>query len=188
MFLNKFIEEVNKPLEKIISGIKVYGLAESIARKTGTVTEVFPGVIDNDGEIKYVGIDDLNSVIIYHKANALGVRNSTQNRGFGDDLNALINAYSLSMIVYMDRKKTKLSADQLFLYIQSNIPSEIKMSPYKQILIQISTVILNSQAVFDSEYKGSENPLPANHSLMQINYTIESTLQKRCFEKCPEDC
>lgn len=188
MSLNKFIEVINKPLENIISGIRVYGIAESISRRVGTTVEIIPGIVGNDGEVKYVGIDDLDSVIIYHKANALGVRLSTIKKGIGDEPNAFVNAYSMSMIVYLDRKKAKMRPDQLFLFIQANLPFLIKQEPYRQILTQINTVILNSQAVYDSEYKGTENPLPANHSLMQINYTIESTFDQNCFEKCPEDC
>ena len=188
MSLGKFIEIINKPLEKIISGVRVYGIAEPVARTSGSEVEILPGVISNNGEIKYVGIDDLESVIIYHKANALGVRLSTIKKGFGDDPNAFVNAYSMSMIVYIDRSKTKLRPEEFFLFIQANIPFEIKEQPYKSIFTQINTVILNTQTVYDSEYKGTKNPLPANHSLMQINYTIESTFDKNCFEKCPEDC
>lgn len=188
MSLNKFIEVINEPLKKLISGIKVYGIAESIARTKGSVVEIIPGIVGNDGEIKYVGINDLDSVIIYHKANALGVKPSAVRKGYGDDPNNFVNAYAMSMIIYMDRSKTKLTPDQFFLFIQANLPFKIEQDPYALILIQINTVILNSQAVYDSEYKGTENKLPANHSLMQINYTIESTFNQNCFEKCPEDC
>jgi hypothetical protein len=188
MPLSKFIEAINKPLENLVSGIKVFGIAEPISRTTGTVTEIIPGIVGNDGEIKYVGVDDLNSVIIYHKASALGVKPSTVRKGYGDEPNNIVNAYAMSMIVYIDRSKVKMKPDEFFLFIQANFPFQIEETPYSLILTQINTVILNSQAVYDSEYKGAENRLPANHSLMQINYTIESTFRQNCFEKCPEDC
>lgn len=188
MSLSKFIEVINKPLEKLISGIKVYGIAEPIARTKGTEVEIFPGVINNDGEITEVSPDDLQSVIVYHKANALGTKLSTAIKGTGDRPNPFVNAYNLSMIVYMDRKKTKMRPEELFLFIQANLPFKIELEPYIQVQVIVNTVILNSQAVYDSEYKGTPNPLPANHSLMQINYTIESTFHQNCFEKCPEDC
>lgn len=188
MPLNKFIQEINKPLEKLLSGIKVFGIAEAISRTRGETVEVFPGVVGNDGEIKEVTPDDVESVLIYHKANALATALSTLVRGVGDQPNAFVNAYAMSMIVYVDRKKTKLRPDELFLYIQANLPFQIKQEPYNIILTRINTVILNSQQVYDSEYKGVQNRLPANQSLMQINYTIESTFHQNCFEKCPEDC
>ncbi len=188
MSLNKFIEVINKPLETLISGIKVFGLAEPIARTQWNVTEIIPGIVGNDGEIKYVGPDDLQNVIIYHKVNALATRFSTQAKGYGDDLNAIQNAYGLSMIVWLDRKKTNLKPDELFLYIQANLPVRITEEPYNQVLVSINSVILNGQQVYDSEFKGVENRLPANQTLMQINYTIESTFRIKCFEKCPEEC
>jgi hypothetical protein len=188
MSLNSFIDVINEPLKTFVSGVKVYGIAEPIARKRGSVIEVLPGVIDNNGEIVYVGPDDLESVIIYHKANALGTKVATGIKSYGNEPPPFVNAYSMSMIVYLDRGKIKMRPEELFLFIQANMPYEIKQEPYLKILTLINTVILNTQTVYDNEFKGFENPLPANHSLMQINYTIESTFRVKCFEKCPEDC
>lgn len=188
MSLNKFIVKINSSLEKIVPGLKLFGIAEPIARKKGTVLEVFPGVINNDGEVTEVTFDDRHAAMIYHKAVALAVRLSQNKKGFGDDPSAFVNGHGMQMIVYLNRKKVNLTPDQFFLFLQANIPYQIQVDPYEQVLIQINSVILNSQAVFDQEYKGSENPLPPNHSLMQINYTIESTFRQKCFEKCPEDC
>lgn len=184
MPLSKFITKINESVSEIVAGLKVYGIAEPIARGTQTI----PGVVANDGEITYPGPDDLQSVIIYHKANALATRLSTTVKGVGDSPNAIQNAYGMSMIVYMDRKKIKMSPDDFYLFISANLPYQLEVAPYNLVLIQLNSVILNSQTVYDSEYKGVEKRLPANHSLMQINYTIESTFKKECFAKCPEDC
>lgn len=188
MSLNKFIEVINKPLEKLLSGIKVYGIAESIARTKGSEIDILPGIVSNDGEIEYVGVDDVETVIVYHKVNAIGSRLATI-KGYGDDQNAFQNTYSMSMVVYINRKNAKIRPEKLFLFIQANIPFLITQEPYVLIQVPINTVILNSQTVYDSEYRyQSKKPLPKEHSLMQINYTIESTFHQNCFEKCPEDC
>lgn len=188
MSLNKFIETINKPLEKLISGIKVFGLAEPISRTQGAVTEIIPGIVGNDGEIKYVGPDDLQTVIVYHKVSGIVTRLTNTLPGYGREFNGLQNAYGLSMIVWLDRKKTNLRPDELFLYIQANLTGKIDQEPYNQVLVNINSVILNGQQVYDSEFKGVENKLPANQTLMQINYTIESAFRVKCFEKCPEEC
>lgn len=187
MPLNKFIETINAPFEKLISEIKVYGIAEPVTRTRGSAVETLPGIVGNDGEVTYVGPDDLRKLIIYHKANAIGTTLSTR-KGTGNDPNPTVNAYSLSMIVWLDRKKTDLRPDEIFLLLQANMPFEIRQSPYDQVLVKINSVILNGQQVFDSEFKGFNNKLPANQSMLQINYTIESTFKLNCFAKCPEDC
>lgn len=184
MSLNKFISVINDSLAGMVQRMKVYGLAEPVTRGN----QVIPGIVRNEGEIIYPGPDDIEDIIIYHKATALATALSQTVKGTGDDPNASVNAYGMSMIVYLDRKKTKLTPDELFLYIQARIPYQVNIDPYVQVLFRINNVILNGQQVYDSEFKGTENRLPANHSMLQINYTIESTFHKRCFEKCPEDC
>lgn len=188
MSLNKFIEIINKPLEKLVKGIKVYGLAEAVTIKTGSDTKTIPGIVANDGEIKEVSPDDLQSVIIYHKAVGLVSRPSTKIKGYGSDPNATDNLYTIAMIVWLDRKKTNLRPDELFLYIQANFPIRLQIEPYVYVAFQINNAILNGQQVYDSEFKGVVNKLPSNQTLMQINYTIESTFKIKCFEKCPEEC
>lgn len=185
MALNNLIEHINKPFENFLQGIKLYGLAEAVLRVRGALTETIPGIVGNDGEIKYVGPDDLQSMIIYHKVAALASRESTAVRGVGDQPGAIQNAYSLSMFIWLDRKKTKLRPDELFLYIQANIPFKIEIDPYVQVFTRINSAVLNGQQVYDSEFKGVDYKLPAHQTMLQINYTIESTFKAKCFEKCP---
>lgn len=185
MALNNLIAQINKPFENFIQGIKLYGLAEAVLRVSGTVTETIPGIVENDGEIKYVGPDDLQSMIIYHKAAALNSRESAVVKGVGDQPGAIQNLYSLSMFIWLNRKKTKLRPDELFLYVQANIPFKIEVDPYVQVFTRINSAVLNGQQVFESEFKGVDYKLPAHQSMLQINYTLESTFKARCFEKCP---
>lgn len=131
MPLSKIIEVINKSLD--IKGIKLYGIAEPITRTKGDAIEVIPGIVGNDGEIKYVGPDDIEKGIIYHKHNAIGTKFSAI-KGFGDNPGEFVNAYSMSMIVYINREKLKVRPDEFFLFIQAVIPYQIKMSPYSKIL------------------------------------------------------
>jgi hypothetical protein len=183
MPLNKFIATINEPLKGLVSGIKVYGLAQSVSRGA----QVVPAVVGKDGEMVYVGPDDLQPVIVYHKAGNIAVGTSANVRGVGDEPNGIVNRYPMAMIIYLDQKKTNLSPDQLFLYVQANFPDFIRMEPYSNVVVTVNNIILNAQQVFDSEFRGVD-PLPASQSLMQIYYTIESTFRKKCFEKCPEEC
>ena len=91
-------------------------------------------------------------------------------------------------IVLLPESVTKIFPEELFLFLQANFPEEIRSNPYKKVFIRTTNVILNSQQIFSAEYAGSNFLLPAEKSLFQINYTIESTFKKDCFAKCPEDC
>lgn len=182
MPLNSFISAINEKLSGLVSGSKVYGIAQSVQRGS----ETLPATISKDGEYTYVGLDDVSPVIIYHKNIAITVSRSTNQKGFGNELPDLINTYSLNMIVYIDHKRACMTPDDFFLFIQANFPDGIKEEPFSFIRVNITSVILNSAQVLKTEYEGSEFKLPPEKSLFQINYNIETTFKKKCFEKCPE--
>lgn len=187
MLLRSFIDKINETLTEVVKGIKVFGLAQSIIRTVGTEQELLPGVVERDGNITYVGIDDNDPVRIYHRNSGIVTTKATA-KGFGDEQSSIINTYQMVMIVYIDHKISKLFPEELFLFIQANIPDQLKSEPYKTIIIKTGNVILNSQLVFAGEYAGTAFKLPADKSLFQINYTIETMFSKGCFKKCPEDC
>lgn len=188
MLLREFIKEINQAFEKLIPGMQTFGLAQSIVRTVGNDEELLPGMVDEKGEVTYVGIDDVDKVRIYHRAAGLATARVTGRQGFGEDLSDIINTYQMAMIVFLNIKGTKLYPEELFLYLQSNIPDQLPISPYKTVFIRTTNVILNSQVVFRAEYAGTAFKLPEHMSLFQINYVIESTFKKECFAKCPEDC
>lgn len=187
MLLRDFIKKINQEFEKLVPGIKTFGIAQSVVRTVGSEEELLPGIVGKDGEITYVGIDDVDPVRIYHRiAGLTTTRKPTQ--GYGESLSDIINTYQMVMVVFLNNKATKLYPEELFLYLQSNIPDGLKAEPYKTVFIRTTNVILNSQVVFRAEYVGTAFKLPEHLSLFQINYVIESTLKKECFAKCPEDC
>lgn len=187
MLLREFIKKINQEFEKLVPGIQTFGLAQAIVRKVGDEEDMLPGVVGKDGEISYVGIDDVDKVRIYHRVAGLTTTRKTA-QGYGEDLSDIINTYQMAMIVFLNNKATKLYPEELFLYLQSNIPDGLKVEPYKTVFIRTTNVILNSQVVFRAEYAGTAFKLPEHMSLLQINYVIESTFKKGCFAKCPEDC
>lgn len=188
MLLRSFLNKINETIIGILPDTKVFGLAQSIVKTSGNEKETLPGVVGKDGEIEYVGIDDVHAVRIYHKVSGITSSRVTTRPGFGDDQNDVVNVYQMSMIVFIDHKKTQLFPEDLFLFLQANIPDGLKVSPYKKILISVTNSNFNSRAIFESEYVGVEFKLPENKSLFQLNYTIESVFSKNCFVKCPQDC
>lgn len=187
MFLRSFIKMLNDNLTEFIPNLKTFGLAQSIVRTVGSEDELFPGVLNIEGEIEYPGINDVNQMQIYHKIAGVTTTRSTR-QGTGDSANDIVNIYQMSIVGFVNTKISKLFPEELFLYIQSNIPDAAKIEPYKYVSIRTTNVILNSQLVFRAEYSGSRFVLPAEMSLFQINYVIESTFKKDCFVKCSDNC
>lgn len=181
MPLSNFISAINSKLSGLLPDIKVYGLTNLIQRGT----ETFPAIIDKTGEGTYVGFDDIQSAIIYHRNTGITVTRKTQ-QGYGDVHSDVINTYAMSMFIYLDHKKSCLIPDEFFLYLQSNFPDAIKEDPFSFIRVNITSVILNQQQLINTEYAGSDFKIPAEKSFFALTYNIETTLKKKCFEKCPE--
>lgn len=188
MPLNSFIPVINAELAKQFpKDARFYGVAQSIPRIRGSVSETIPGVVDRNGDIEYVGIDDKYSLQVYHKLTLITVERTTTTGGYGDDLSDTKNTYALSAYVYHDVKRTAATSD-IFLRLQNQFPQTLAAHPYKSIYVRLASVILNSDTLFAQEYKGSAFKLPPTGILFQLNYTIESSFERGCFEKlCPED-
>jgi len=184
MPLNDFVSAINDHFSGLVPGIKVYGIARSIVRRTGTVVETLPGIVSYKGEIEYVGIDDVNSVRIYHKS--VSISTTQRNNGSGNNIGDIVNTYGMAMFVYLDRAKLNLDAEEFFLYLQANMPDNVKADPFAYISFRLTNVNLNPEQVFAAEYRGIEFSLPAEKTFFQVNYTIETVLKKQCFATCPE--
>ena len=187
MSVTKFIGAINeqiKPLLDAFTGSQLYGLAKSMVRETGTVRELLPALVDKEGEGRYVGIDDVAPVIIYHKSNSITV-SEKPNSGMGNSRALQIYTYNNTMIVFMDRKKINLLPDEFILLLQANISDGLKVPDYKTVLIRFQNIILNTQQVFVSEYQNTTYKIKPNMNLFAINYQIETTFEVKCFAKCP---
>lgn len=181
MSVSKFIDEINKKIPPVHG--KVYGLANSIVRiRKDLSIEMLPGIINKDGEVFYVGLDDVEPFIMYHKSGSITPISKAKGTGNTDDI---VNSYNNSVIVYNDRKRTGMLPDEIVLFLQSVFPEMIRMEPYKTVSVRFSSVVLSDQAVFASEYQNTEFKLPPGKNLIQVNYIIESVFRKGCFEKCP---
>jgi hypothetical protein len=184
MPLNEFVHIINEELKGLVPGMQVFGIAETVMRGS----EPVPAIVNITGDYQYVGIDDIKSLIIYHRVGSVSIKRGTV-RGFGDEPNNYVNTYQMGMIVYMDMKRTALTPDALLLYIQARMPGMFKVDPYPtDVIITLNNVILNGRTVWAAEYGDLSFKLPAERTLMQINYTIESQVRVACFEKCPEVC
>lgn len=187
MSLRPIIEIINDSLKnsfKDIPGAAFYGVSELIARKNsdGTATGV-PGIISITGEIKYVGFDDKNPLIIYHRAATVSIQ-ERPGSSYGDIRTDQVSTYTNAMFVYADRKSLCMDTTELFEFIQAAFPENAKLQPYKNIVIRIISANFNTQSILRSEYQDTSLKLRPERVLVQINYQIETTFRKQCVARC----
>lgn len=182
------IGAINLKLRKLFEkypDAKIYGLTQSVIRITGSEEELLPCVVDESGESVYVGIDDLDPFILYHKNNSVNTR-LIAGTAFGDEDFDIVNTFNNSLIVYMDRKKTKMMPDEVAFALQANFPNSatFKNRDFKLIRIPFQGVILNSIQVYLAEYGQAAKALDPSKSMLAINYQIEVTFARKCFSDC----
>jgi len=166
---------MNAFIANTISQVDVFGIADMVTSGNATFPVFF---VSNNGE--WAGFDDRKHVILYHK---FGSVQSRQVKGYGDS-NDINNTYTMSLVIYYNSTATKLRSDELFAFIQATMPEKVTISPFNYIRNTISGAILNTQQVFQQEYKGIAYSLKPEQNLISINYTIETQFKKGCFSCC----
>lgn len=173
--IHDIVELINAKLSLPERAI-VHGIGQSVMRKD----DKLPAVVKQNGEAEYVGIDDKYSVRIYHKLNSVNVRRT---QGYGTSI-PIVNSYSLSMIVFSNRKLSNLFSDELLTLIQSQMPDSLILKPYDQITVALNSANLNDLQVYNQEYSTKDYRLAPEHNLFQLNYTTEASFTKGCFNTC----
>lgn len=159
----------------------VHGIAQTVLKGE----EKIPALVKKDGTGVYVGIDDQYGVRIYHKLNSLTTTVKAR-EGYGRSAGTQINTYSLSMIVFLNRKRVSMYPDELLALLQSQLPEAIKLEPYDHVRTWFNNIILNDLQVWNQEYLSDTYRLLPEYSLFQINYTVEVAFKKGCFNNCLE--
>lgn len=170
------VTQLNSSLTWLPAGYEANGIAELLLRDDVTIPVI------ND---RYVGIDDVYPVRIYHRLNSMSSSIKT-GTGTGRLVGDQANTYQLSMVVFMDRPKSNMYPDEFLLFAQANTPERLIIDPYKSVVIVFSGAIFDSQLVYRQEYVASDTyRLKEDQFFFKINYSIETTFSKGCFKKCP---
>ena len=168
--VRNIINQINKSLEGIFKGSSLYGISTLIEREGKSQP-----VVDS----KPVSYDDSYSMQAYHKLQGAVI---SYRPGYGNK-RTTINTFQVSLVVFNNEQITKIKTDEIAMIIQS-VLSALNIT---SVQILPTAIILNSQQIFSTEYKGVPYTLNEYQSLMQINYQVEITFQGSCFDLCPED-
>jgi hypothetical protein len=174
--IRDIVTELNKSLTWLPAGSEANGIAELLLRDDVTIPVI------NE---RYVGIDDIYPVRIYHRLNSMtsAIKAGT---GTGRSVGDQTNTYQLSMVVFLDKPKSNMYPDEFLLFAQANFPERLTMGPYKSVIPTFASTVLDSMQVYKQEYVASDTyRLKEDQFFFKINYSIETTFSKGCFKKCP---
>jgi len=174
--IRDIVLELNSSLTWLPAGSEANGIAELLLRDDATIPVI------NE---KYVGIDDVYPVRIYHRLNSMSSAIKAKT-GYGRESGDHVNTYQLSMVVFIDRRKSRMYPDEFLLVLQANFPERLLLEPYSSIVTNFGSAVFDSQLVYRQEYVASETyRLKEDQFFFKINYSIETTFSKGCFKKCP---
>lgn len=182
-----FISAINDSLKGFTDSFpesRILGLAESVMRGSTDQEQIFPAIINPQGEAQVIDINDVYPLTIYHKQNSVSIAEKT-NSSFGDGRAFKIYSYANAMFIHIKGSSVNLTSDEILSFIEANLPDQLKIPDMRSVQIRTETVILNSLTVFNSEYKNVPYRIPLNYYLMAVYYKVEATFDKRCLEKCP---
>jgi len=168
--IRNIISGINESLAGVFKGSTLYGVA-TLTERDGKGSPM----VDE----KPVGFDDSYALQSYHRLGDVAV---TYSSGYGDQQNT-VNTFQVSMLVFNNKKQTKLNTDEIAMIVQSVLGNK----KINSVRILPTRIILNSQQIFTTEYRGVPYPFDEDFSLMQINYTVEVTFKSGCFDLCPEE-
>lgn len=163
------------------AGSRLLGIADNVFRKEREGS--FPVIYDENGEGTYVGVDDIEAMILYHRI--LNIAFAQDPASYGDKENQRAT-FTMRMAVYGDRKRLHMTGDELGMFIHTNMPGIIKNVPnFGTIIVRTTSIVPNNTQAFNNEYQRVPFFLKPEHMLINVNYTIESKIKKDCFNLCP---
>lgn len=164
------------------AGSKLYGIADNVFRSESG--GAFPVIYDEQGEGTYVGVDDLDPLILYHRI--LNIAFAVDPASYGDKEHQRAT-FTMRLAVYGDRKRLHMTNDELGMFIHVNFPTMFQKVPnFGTIIVRTTSIVPNNTQAFGNEYQRVPFFLKPEHMLINLNYTIESKIKKDCFNLCPE--
>lgn len=169
--LHSIVDFINEKIKGLVPG-KLYGIARTASKDD----RIMPVTEAGD----WVGVDDTHPCIVYHKHLSIQSANVAKS-GYGDNVSDLQNTHAMTMVIFLDEKKTGVKASELYTLIQSQVTGILKTEGYKSIRTSVLNAILNDGQVWSQEYGNTPLRLTASQRLFQIGYSVIMTLDKNCI-------
>lgn len=195
-----FLDIITKSINNVIvqsfglpvAHVKTYGISEVMVDGSkddagNDITTRFPSIIDADGEVTMIDVDDAFSMILYHKidgiTNSLDVRTAT-----GRSRGNLVEAANMTLMLFAFRRKTRKEAWWFEAVIKDKLPDTLNIAdgnnkPLQNSIIKIGNSSYDKLSLLQREYSSVQLNYP-DLVVMELKYIIQSTWQKGCFANC----
>lgn len=190
MKLKLIVDSINTTIksnlnqERFQKGV-YYGLSKSVLIKDENSegnNRLIPMIYVN-GE-KRVSVDDSFPLNLYHRCISLSQVIAPIQVQFGDGYDTIVETAIMAAIVFGDSEIINLCQEDLASIITSAFPSTMTISDISKVIVRTTTVNNDSFSVYNQEYKSTEYPLNPEDYYFSINYTVETTFDKSCVDKC----
>lgn len=183
----QIVELINKSIKSIdaLKGIDVNGIA-SIVKNDKKIT--VPCIISDDGETKYVGVDDAYSGVMYHRILSTSW-DKTKENNYGDGFNRKLEQHEMVLVAYVKLPSVRIQQHEFASILNASFPTVIEKSAIENLDIFSAIVDMKSVPDYDSEsiYKqeyNTESPLSAESYMIKIKYDITMKVNANCKTLC----
>lgn len=170
---------------------KFYGIAELVKKDTGddATNYTIPKVMDangNDGT--NVIINDTHPFQLYHRIVGTSSEDADNSDSFGDG-NEKNVTFEMVLILFSDRFKTEIDAEDYITALMLDIPrtikaSQIASSQFSKCEITFNDTITNKSEVFNQEYGRDDFNVKQSYVALSFGYSVSLTYSKECFTLC----
>lgn len=188
--VNEIVSEINKAIKGFLldSTFAISSLNGVVYPLLKEKDNSLPAKIDDKGNATYTGIDDKYSLMVYHKIMTTVPKKAEAIKQFGDGNKRIQVTNKMSLVVFANREKLKLTQEVLANYIVAALPTNIDKSilskeSLNECTIDVLEVNFNSSALYKREYL-KESILKPHQMLFEISYQIVYSFNANCINTC----
>lgn len=161
------------------------GIAELITKVDKEVRQTFPAIVENNGDVTKLMMDDSFPFELYHRH--LTSTATEVEQDFGDRVLREETA-NMFMIVMGDRNRLKLTKEDIITGINLGMPVELGQAFLTANSLVGANVVqgdfnLNKEEVWNSEFN-TEVMVKPNNILFSLNYSVVTKTWTTCIEIC----
>lgn len=194
-YLDQIVTNINDAIiQKLQSNdinISLHGISKQVLRTDTNDETQIPLYVDYTGEGSFNAIDDRFALCIYHRCLNLNFQPET-NIQFGDGQDFSRETAQMAVFIYGNRRKLKMTQETVISLVSSSLPDTLSQSFITNIagfssgFISAASSPNDSLAAWRQEFVNLPYVLPPEQFFVQLNYTIETIIQKSCIEICAE--